>query len=96
MLVVKTKFGCFLPHNAVKIDIYKTKEDATWCCHLILDSYRGTLCSFESERDAIIFVREMRQSMIELITECGMDEQEVVDVSRLCQSAMKAVEGGSL
>ncbi len=64
MLLLKTKWGNYLLHNALRIDFSCSKEKETWMAYISIDQFRHFLQGFETEHDACIFCEKVRRTVL--------------------------------
>jgi len=92
MLLLITTWGDYLLNNLSRIDVYKTKELRTWKIYITLDSHKHLLYGFESERDAFIFVDQLRNLIRDNIVKGPMDAAHLLVLDNLCKAALQVVE----
>ncbi len=90
MVTINTKYGFYQLNNAVRIDIYKTKEKKLWEVYISIDANKHLLQKFEAEKDAVIFVKQVKSEFKSLL----MSEEKYLftDLNEICKSALQKVE----
>lgn len=96
MLLLKTKWGDYLLHNALRIDFHRAKEKETWLVYICIDSFKHVLQGFETERDAFVFADKMRNAIrLALVESWGswagkLDEEDYsLCLNGVCEAALE-------
>lgn len=88
MLILKTNFGDFLLHNAVRIDFYRVQESDKWVIYCTIDAYKNKLYCFEEPSDADFFCTTIRTQVIDLLCE---NDRHVWNLNHLCDDVVDRV-----
>jgi len=89
MLLLETRLGDYLLHNAIKIDIYRSQEEKTWSTHLRVDGSAQVLVHFESDCDAYVFCQVVRDLLLDKLCEPSGREWTRLHLDELCEKALE-------
>jgi len=88
MLLLETKLGDYLLHNATRLDVYTTEEKETWVVHLRIDGSGQAILGFDSQSDALIFRALVRAILLDNLCEPRGREWKRLTMEDICQLAL--------
>lgn len=92
MLRLKTPWAMYILSNAVRVDIFKTKNKTVWEVYLCIDGYKHLLQSFDNERDSLVFTWQVRDRVNDMLSVNPKDFDQEWDISEVCKAALQEVE----
>ena len=94
MLLFKTPWGTYLLQNAHRVDVFKSKGVKTWDVFITIDANKHLLHSFETERDAMVFMFNVRDQMEEILMGYGESDKSsaLIHLDDICKAALHETE----
>jgi len=96
MLMLKTRWGNFFPHNAVRIDVHienAGEKEIIYKVYLSIDNHKMLLCEFEDEIDAVRFTEIFRHSFEEMLEHLDPSAVYKASADGLCREATNKLLG---